>query len=113
LIDYSYSITTGLGSLVGAGGVGFLIGFAIKKIIKILLVILGIFFGAVLALQYYGFLAVRWDNINKSAQQLIDNANLTGAHIGVPHFLTDIVNNLGIPITSGFAIGLFLGFAKG
>jgi uncharacterized membrane protein (Fun14 family) len=49
---------------VGFGGiVGFLIGFIIKKLFKILAIIAGVFFAALLYLEQQGIVNVNWDKL--------------------------------------------------
>jgi uncharacterized membrane protein (Fun14 family) len=51
-------------STVGFGGIaGFLVGFAIKRIMKILAVIAGVFFAALLYLESQHIVNVNWDKI--------------------------------------------------
>jgi uncharacterized membrane protein (Fun14 family) len=57
---------------IGSGGVvGFLIGFAIKKVMKILAVVVGIFFGATMYLQSQGIINVDWDKLQIVSQSLL------------------------------------------
>ena len=58
-------------STIGFGGiVGFLIGFALKRIMKILAVIAGVFFAALLYLESQHIVNVNWDKL-----QTISNSN--------------------------------------
>src|SRR3954466_4808590 len=60
-------------STIGFGGiVGFLVGFALKRIMKILAVIAGVFFAALLYLESQHIVNVNWDKI-----QTISNGVLT------------------------------------
>ena len=52
-------------STIGFGGiVGFLIGFTIKRIMKILAVIAGVFFAALLYLESQHIVNVNWDKLS-------------------------------------------------
>ncbi len=74
---------------IGSGGViGFLVGFAIKKVMKILAVIVGGFLAALIYLQ---------------SQSIITDTNQISA----------IAGNLGIPLTGGLAAGFAIGLMKG
>jgi uncharacterized membrane protein (Fun14 family) len=58
-------------STIGFGGiVGFLIGFTLKRIMKILAVIAGVFFAALLYLESQHIVNVNWDKL-----QTISNSN--------------------------------------
>jgi uncharacterized membrane protein (Fun14 family) len=94
----------------GSGGiVGFLIGFALKKVMKIVAVIFGLFFTALMYLQYQGILAINWDklqHISESRLLMIGNLINNIAHT------SNITANLAIPLTGGISAGLVLGFSK-
>src|SRR6266480_2557384 len=51
-------------STIGFGGIaGFLVGFALKRIMKILAVIAGVFFAALLYLESQHIVNVNWDKL--------------------------------------------------
>lgn len=53
-----------IGTSVVSGSVaGILIGYAVKKVLRIGIIILGGFFGGVAYLQYQGILNVNWDQV--------------------------------------------------
>ena len=96
---------------IGSGGViGFLVGFAIKRVIKILAVIAGIFFGVLMYLQSQSLISVNWDKLQSMSQSML---------ITIANSLTDtgqistIAGNLGIPLTGGLAAGFAIGLMKG
>ena len=81
---------------IGSGGlIGFLAGFAIKRIFKILAVIVGLFFAALMYFQSQNLISVNWDKIQAMSQGLAST---------LAHSLTDtgqistITGNLGIPL---------------
>ena len=86
---------------IGSGGlIGFLAGFAIKRIFKRLAVVVGIFFGPLMYFQSQNMISVNWDKIQSMSQGLLSS---------LAHSLTDtgqistITGNLGIPMTGGLA----------
>ena len=96
---------------IGSGGlIGFLAGFAIKRIFKILAVIVGLFFAALMYFQAQNLISVNWDKIQSMSQGLVST---------LAHSLTDtgqistITGNLGIPLTGGLAAGFAIGVMKG
>lgn len=96
---------------IGSGGlIGFLAGFALKRIFKILAVIVGLFFAALMYFQSQNLISVNWDKIQSLSQ---------GAVYTLAHSLTDtgqistIAGNLGMPLTGGLAAGFALGVIKG
>jgi uncharacterized membrane protein (Fun14 family) len=90
--------------------IGFLVGFAIKRVIKILAVIAGIFFGILMYLQSQSLISVNWDKLQSMSQSML---------ITIANSLTDtgqistIAGNLGIPLTGGLAAGFAIGLIKG
>ncbi len=95
----------------GSGGIaGFLIGFALKKAMKIAAVIVGLFFTALMYLQYQGILAINWyklQSISESTLLMIGNL------INNVEPVSNITASVGIPLTGGLSAGIILGFAKG
>jgi uncharacterized membrane protein (Fun14 family) len=96
---------------IGSGGlIGFLVGFAIKRIFKILAVIVGLFLGALIYLQSQSPISVNWDKLQVMTQS---TASM------LAHTLTDtsqisvISGNLGIPLTGGLTAGFAFGILKG
>src|SRR2546429_3388293 len=59
-------------STIGFGGiVGFLVGFAIKRIMKILAVIAGVFFAALLYLESQQIVNVNWDKLQTISNSIL------------------------------------------
>ncbi len=109
--------------IFSAGG-GFLFGavagYAIRKLIKLVAIIVGLFVVALSYLSYKGWLDVKWipiENIAKStltdiADQAIHALNNTASHFQ-DHPLT--IGPVGLPVaaTFGFIPGLFFGLRRG
>jgi uncharacterized membrane protein (Fun14 family) len=124
-------------STIGFGGiVGFLIGFTIKRIMKILAVIAGVFFAALLYLESQHIVNVNWDKLQTISNGVLStiattatNATSTsagGVGLSIPSILgnntgaaaailpiTNTMANLGIPLTGSTAMGFTIGFFKG
>ena len=124
-------------STIGFGGIaGFLIGFALKRIMKILAVIAGVFFAALLYLESQHIVNVNWDKLQTISNSVLStittttNATTTAGGGVVPiqsilgnnstgsaatHILpiTNTMANLGIPLTGSTAMGFTLGIIKG
>jgi len=103
-----------LGSIVTSVGVGsvagFAIGYAAKKIFKISLALLGIFFGAVAYMQTQGVLSVNWDkveNVSRSAATAV--SSMTMDHMGTD----SMFSGLGIPLMGSMSMGFAVGFMRG
>lgn len=95
----------------GSALVGYCIGFALKKILKWTLIILGVLAGIVfMAIQWMsqnGYIRgpIAWDKLGNDtalyAQHLVTTTNIHNAF----HYL-------GIPMTGGLGIGLLTGFIR-
>jgi uncharacterized membrane protein (Fun14 family) len=74
-----------IGTSVGFGGIaGFLIGYAIKKAIKIMMIIVGLFFAALGYLNYQGIVTINWDKLGATATGATSGlGNATGQIAGI------------------------------
>jgi uncharacterized membrane protein (Fun14 family) len=107
----------------GAGGLGFLIGYSLKKIAKILAVVVGLFFMGLAYLDYNGWIKVNWQEISNSTNAAVQNGlNQTIAimnHTAIQvqnHVSSSGVNEIGLfPIAgaTGLIGGLIYGLQKG
>ena len=95
------------------GLVGYAIGFAMKKNLKWMLIIVGflagMFFIGVQLLQKYGYgSTVNWDKLGNDTsiqiQHWTTNADITNLH-GLFHII-------GIPVSGGLGLELFGGFVR-
>jgi uncharacterized membrane protein (Fun14 family) len=50
----------------GAGGIGFVFGYTIKKVAKIFAVIVGLFFMGLAYMDYNGWVKVNWQAVSNS-----------------------------------------------
>jgi uncharacterized membrane protein (Fun14 family) len=124
-------------STIGFGGIaGFLVGFALKRIMKILAVIAGVFFAAIMYLESQHIVNVNWDKLQIISNSILSTigtatnatAATTGGGVGpiqailgnnstaaAAHILpiTATMANLGIPLTGSTAMGFTIGILKG
>jgi uncharacterized membrane protein (Fun14 family) len=125
-------------STIGFGGIaGFLIGFALKRIMKILAVVAGVFFAALLYLESQHIVNVNWDKLQTISNSVLStitttattNATTTGGVGPIQSILgnnstvtaaaaailpiTSTMANLGIPLTGSTAMGFTIGIIKG
>jgi uncharacterized membrane protein (Fun14 family) len=67
-------------STIGFGGIaGFLIGFALKRIMKILAVIAGVFFAALMYLESQHIVNVNWDKLQTISNSILSTITTTAA----------------------------------
>jgi uncharacterized membrane protein (Fun14 family) len=116
------SIDENLVLAVGGGFfVGVLIGYALKKVIKLAAIVVGLFFAGLAYLQYQQILSVNWNKLQSTSQSTlsslanattqfpISNLSSTSANHTTPLALA----NLGIPLTGSMAMGFVVEFMKG
>jgi uncharacterized membrane protein (Fun14 family) len=112
---------------IGFGGIaGFLVGFALKRIMKILAVIAGVFFAALMYLESQHIVNVNWDKLQTISNSILStittatNATTTGGGVGpIQSFLgnnstatttasilpiTSTMASLSIPLTGSTAV---------
>jgi uncharacterized membrane protein (Fun14 family) len=100
--------------------VGILIGYALKKVIKLLAVIIGLFLAGLAYLQYHEIANINWNKLQQVSEgALMTVANLT---MQIPGFgdghaaataSSLAMTSFGIPLTDSMSAGFTLGFIKG
>ena len=102
------------GTIGGGFFAGLLGGYAIKKILKIAALIIGIFIAALAYLEYQRIIDVNWVKIQTASENgltwvantIIHISNNIGAgHTGI--------SNLGIPLAASASAGFALGMVRG
>src|ERR671931_1370040 len=105
----SVAATIGGGFLAGV-----LIGYALKKVLKILSVVVGLFLAGLTYLQSQEIAKINWDKLQSASQGAISTLANTTSQIsnsvtGHDDRTMAIATNFGIPltgrVTTGFAIG--------
>src|SRR5215216_5145479 len=109
-------------TLGGGFFVGILIGYALKKVIKIVAVIAGLFLAGLAYLQYHQIANINWNKLQTVFEGAITTlANLTmqipGISGGDVHAATTAsslaITSFGIPLTGSMSAGFTIGFMKG
>jgi uncharacterized membrane protein (Fun14 family) len=109
----SFGTTIGAGFFVGA-----LVGYALKKVVKIVAIVIGLFFAGLEYLQYQHIVNINWNNL----QQVSKNAAITilNATKYIPGFTNVnghttylILSDFGIPLTGSMSMGFAIAFLKG
>ena len=91
---------------------GFLIGYALKRIIKILAVVVGLFLGALMYLQSQTIIDVNWEKLQSVLESSLSTIGNSISITNSGQILT-AAGNLGIPLTGGLSAGFAIGFMKG
>jgi uncharacterized membrane protein (Fun14 family) len=111
--DFLFSV--GGGFLFGA-----VAGYAIKKLMKIAAVIIGLFVAALAYLSYRGWVDVKWvamedasrSTLTNASEQIINALNNTATQFA-SHPSAVAASGLPIAAVFGFVPGLMMGFKKG
>jgi uncharacterized membrane protein (Fun14 family) len=109
----SEALLSNIVPFAGSGLLGYAMGFALKKVLKWMLIIVGslagMFFVGVQLLQKYGYVsAVNWDKLGNDTSTQIQhwatNVDVTNVH--------SLFHTLGIPVSGGLALGSLAGFVR-
>jgi uncharacterized membrane protein (Fun14 family) len=105
-------IITSIPAAVGGGFFGgLLLGYALKKVVKVIAVIAGIFIAGLAYLQYQQIASIDWNRIEVLANSALGNIS---AHISSSQEATAFaMSNFGIPLTGSMSAGFAVGFMKG
>jgi uncharacterized membrane protein (Fun14 family) len=103
-------------STIGGGFfVGLLAGYAVKKVMKIVAVIIGLFIAAVAYMQYQRIIDVNWTKLQAISENVLTWVANAIVHIsnniGAAH--TGALSNLGIPLAASASAGFALGMVRG
>jgi uncharacterized membrane protein (Fun14 family) len=91
---------------LGIGGVGgFIIGFVIKKISKLIIILIGLFLIALLYLSTKGVISINYGSLFEALQGAFSFAGQAAS------WLAGLVSIL--PFAGSFAVGFLLGFKLG
>jgi uncharacterized membrane protein (Fun14 family) len=97
----------------GSALLGYAMGFALKKVLKWMLIIIGflagMFFVGVQLLQKYGYVSsVNWDKLGNDTSTQIQ---LWAANVDIAN-VHSIFHTLGIPVSGGLGVGFLAGFVR-
>jgi uncharacterized membrane protein (Fun14 family) len=111
-------------TLGGGFFAGVLIGYALKKVIKIVVVIVGLFLAGLAYLHYYQIANINWNKLQTVSQGAITTiSNLTMQIPGITNSGSTVdghavaasvaMTSFGIPLTGSMSAGFTIGFIKG
>src|SRR5215213_6356306 len=108
-------------TLEGGFFVGVLIGYALKKVIKIVAVIIGLFLATLAYLQYHQISNINWNKLQTVSGHAI--TTLSNTITQIPGFGESshtaatasslAMTSFGIPLTGSMSAGFTIGFMKG
>jgi uncharacterized membrane protein (Fun14 family) len=100
-------------AVTGGGFIGgMLLGYTLKKIVKIIAVVVGLFIAGLAYLQYQQIASFDWNKIEGVVTATLGNitSQISSGQDGVAALA---MSNFGIPLTSSMSAGLAVGFMKG
>jgi uncharacterized membrane protein (Fun14 family) len=108
-------------TLGGGFFLGVLIGYALKKVIKLLAIIVGLFLAGLAYLQYHQVANINWNKlqtVSKGTITTLSNAIIQMPAFGYTSDQTATASSLamtsfGIPLTGSMSAGFTIGFMKG
>jgi uncharacterized membrane protein (Fun14 family) len=99
---------------------GAIAGYAIKKVMKIAAVVIGLFVAALSYLSYRGWVDVKWLAMEDASRSTLTNASEQVGHAlnntatqFASHPSTLATSSLPVAAVFGFVPGLMMGFKKG
>ena len=103
----------------GGSFAGILIGYALKKVIKIIAVIVGLFLAELAYLQSQQIANINWNKLQQVSEGAITTLTNLMTHIQAigntnDHASTYLaITSFGIPLTGSMSAGFTIGFIKG
>jgi uncharacterized membrane protein (Fun14 family) len=125
-IDYMQSIES-FGSIAATMGGGFfvgvLIGYALKKVIKLVAIVIGLFLAGLAYLQYHQIASINWNKLQTMSEGAITTlSNLiiqipgvssgSGGDVHAAATASLAMTSFGIPLTGSISAGVTVGFMK-
>jgi uncharacterized membrane protein (Fun14 family) len=107
------SVTDNLGSMGATLGGGFfagsLLGYALKKVIKMLAIVVGLFLAGLAFLQYQQIASINWNKIEAAVASAATSTINDSSNVAA----LAMMSNFGIHLTSSMSIGFAIGFLEG
>jgi uncharacterized membrane protein (Fun14 family) len=112
-----------VGATIGGGFfAGILVGYALKKVIRIAAIIVGLFFFGLAYFRYQHIININWDKLQATSQNAV--TMLANTTTQISNHINDIggsnnhttplaISSLGIPLTGSMAMGFAIGFMRG
>jgi uncharacterized membrane protein (Fun14 family) len=109
-------------TLGGSFFVGVLIGYALKKVIKMVAVIAGLFLAGLAYLQSQQIANINWNKLQQISEGTITTLSNAAMQIPGISISADVhaaaasslaMTNFGIPLTGSMSAGFTIGFMKG
>jgi uncharacterized membrane protein (Fun14 family) len=108
----SADLFTSIPATIGGGFMGgLLFGYALKKVVKLIAVVAGLFIAGLAYLQYQQIAYFDWNKIERMITATF--GSVTSQVFSNQDISSFALSNLGIPLASGMSAGFAVGFMKG
>jgi uncharacterized membrane protein (Fun14 family) len=100
-------------AVTGGGFIGgLLLGYALKKVVRLIAVVVGLLLAVLAYLQYQHIASFDWNRIERIVTTTLGNvtSQISGSQDGAAVLA---MPNFGIPLTSSMSAGIAVGFMKG
>lgn len=87
---------------------GFMVGYALKKVGKVVAIAIGLVFVLIQVLAYYGFVSVNWGEVQERFDPLLEASSLNRAWKGLVSLLT-----YNVTFAAAFVPALVIGLKRG
>ena len=95
-----------------SGLTGFLIGYAIKRVLKILAFGAGLFFAALMYLESQNIVNINWDKLQIASQNAVSTLTNAAGQFPFTSTITSSSTTFALPMTGTAAIGFTIGFLR-
>jgi uncharacterized membrane protein (Fun14 family) len=95
---------------------GVLVGWALKKVVKLVAIIIGLLLTGLAYLQYQQIAWIYWGELEGASEAIVNALVSTMTKMfnsGHQDVAELAITNFGIPMTSSMSIGIAIGFMKG
>ena len=106
-VDNVVSVTSTIGGGFFADP---LTGWALKKVIKLAALVVGLFLRALIYLQSQTILNINWNNLQSVSETALSTIGNSITNTGE---ISKIIENVGMPLTGSLSAGFVIGFMKG
>ena len=102
---------TSVSTTIGGGFFGgLLLGYALKKVLKLIAIVVGLFLAGLAYLQYQQLASFNWDKIEGTISTLANTTTNTFNNYNAGSL---VMTSFGIPPTGGMSAGFAIGLMKG
>jgi len=89
---------------------GLVTGWALKKVIKLAALVVGLFLGALIYLQSQNILNINWNTLQSLSETTLSTIGNSITNTGD---ISNIMGTAGIPLTGSLSAGFVIGFMGG